>query len=372
MKLTTLLGAIVVVGLILSGNAAIASVHAGDQLYVTVYDHPELTGIFSIDASERLSMPLVGSVDIHGLSENTIAKKIRARLAVYILRPAVSVQLKDQQASLFVSGGPGGVLKYDPGETLVAALGELSPRVTGISSKGGGASSGDLDDLQRTRIDLRRVGIVRDSKSLGQFDIQRLVATGQPAPRLLPGDTIVLVDKPRSVRVLGEVAHPGVAYLADDESLDNALIQSGGLLPTAATTEIGLHRDGSDNFVSLSDPRFNLPPHDGDVVTVPIAPHVSIAGLVERPGTLVLKTEPTLLSALYEAGGPSHWADLKHVEVVDQNVKASYDITRLINGDLSQNPKLKDGDLVFVPEGHKLSFASIFQNILSLSILHRL
>ena len=35
-----------------------------------------------------------------------------------------------------------------------------------------------------------------------------------------------------------------------------------------------------------------------------------------------------------------------------------------MHGDTSQNPQLKDGDVVFVPEGHKVDSKSIFQSIL--------
>ena len=371
MHLSRWLSAIFLVGTVLTASRVFAAVHAGDQLSVTVYDHPELTGTFPVDASEQVAMPLAGTVSVRGLSTTSIAKQIRDRLAVYIIKPAVSVELKAQQASIFVSGGPGGILVYSPGETLIAALGEIAPRVAGGTTKAGAAGGGDIASLQHSRIDLRRVGILRDSASVGSFDIVQLSSSGALSPRLLPGDTVVLVDKPRAVRVIGEVAHPGIAYLADDESLDNALSQSGGLLPTAAGFDIELRRGATTQRIALSDARFNAPAIDGDTIVVPIAPRVNIFGLVEKPGSIVMKSEATLLGALYDAGGPSRYADLKHVEVVQANVRKSYDITRLINGDLSQNPKLGDGDLVFVPEGHKVSFAAIFQNLLSLTLLRR-
>jgi hypothetical protein len=35
-------------------------------------------------------------------------------------------------------------------------------------------------------------------------------------------------------------------------------------------------------------------------------------------------------------------------------------------GDMSQNPTLKDGDSVFLPEGHKVDFSSVFYSLSTL------
>ena len=358
-------------GLVFSAAAtcagASAAVHAGDQLFVTVFDHPELSGPISVDSSERISLPMAGNVYVRGLSADEIASRIQHRLAVYILKPAVSVQLKSEQASIFISGGPGGVLKYEPGETLTTALGDLAPRALELTTKDGALVAGDLSALQRSRIDLRRVGIVRDGARVGDFDVIAITASGKPSPRLSPSDTIVLIDKPVSVRVVGDVQRPGTAFLANDEPLSAAVAQSGGILPTAEVSNIELHRGERRLTLAAGDPMFNAPAAVGDEIVVHSAPHVSITGFVEKPGSVLLTTNGSLLNALYETGGPTKWADIRHVKVVSHNMTTSYDITGLLRGELSQNPQLSDGDLVFVPEGHKISFSSIFQNILSAS-----
>jgi protein involved in polysaccharide export with SLBB domain len=353
----------------LTSVAASAAVHAGDQLVVTVFDHPELTGPVSVDSGGRISLPMAGNVDVRGLSPEKIANRIQRRLAFYILKPSVSVQLKAEEASIFISGGPGGVLKYEPGETLLTALGDLAPRAPEVASKDGALVAGDLSTLQRSRIDLRRVGIVRDGASVGNFDIVALEASGKAAPRIAPGDTIVLVDKPISVRVTGDVQRPGLAFLANDEPLSAALAQSGGILPTAETSNIELHRGERRLTLATGDSMFNAPAAAGDEILVHFAPHVSITGFVEKPGSVLLTTNGSLLGALYETGGPTKWADIRHVKVVSQHATTTYDLTGLLRGDLAQNPQLGDGDLVFVPEGHKISFSSVFQNILSATFL---
>lgn len=342
---------------------ASAAVHAGDQLFVTVYDHPELSGPVTIDTTERVSLPLAGAVDVRGLGTRQIAERIEQSLALYIRKPAVNVELKTQQFTIFIAGGPGGTLKYEAGETLVAALGDLAPRVAEVPGKDGALSAGDLSGLERSRLDMRRVGIVRDDRPLGTFDVISLLAAGKSGPVLQPGDTLAFVNKPNAVRVIGDVARPGLALLADDEPLSDALAQVGGPLPSAATANIVLKRGDQTQLLALGDATFNQPGRGGDSITVPAAPRVNIVGLVDKPGAVVLRTDESLLSALYEAGGPTKWADLTQVQVMQDGTKRSYDITRLVHGDVSQNPKLEDGDVVFVPEGHKVDFGQVFANI---------
>jgi polysaccharide export outer membrane protein len=356
---------------------ALAAVHPGDTLLVTVYDHPDLSGPVSVDASGHISLPLAGTIDVRGLEPNQIAARVQHKLDEYIIKPAVDVRLKDQQASLNVSGGPGGTLKYEPGETLIGALGDLAPRFGGMPAKEGSPAPPavrSLADLERSRVDLQHVGVVRDGASLGTFDALALSSAGKPGPDLQPGDTLVLVDKPIAVHVIGDVREPGIAYLSADQPLADALAEAGGPTLTAASSHIELRRDGTTQSLALGDAIFNQPAQNGDSITIPSAPRVDVAGTVAKPGAVTLKTDFSLLSALYQAGGPTEWANLGQVQVMHNGATASYDITKLVHGDTSQNPQLKDGDLVFVPEGHKVSqstVGNIFQGLISALLLFK-
>lgn len=356
---------------VFAGTPAFAAVHPGDELYVTVFDHPELTGPVTVDTTNHISLPLAGFVDVRNLDAKQIAVRVRTQLAEFIQQPAVNVQLKAQQFTLFIAGGPGGTLKYEPGETLVSALGDLAPRLQEIPSGDGSLKTGDLSSLERSRLDLTRVGVAREGASLGTFDVTELSATGKSGPILQPGDTLAFVDKPTEVHVIGEVVRPGSAYLSPNEPLADAVSQVGGILPTAATSHIALASGGATQMLALGDTRFNSPAQPGDTITVPAAPRVNIVGLVDKPGAVVLKTDASLLSALYEAGGPTKWADLTHVQVIANGAKSSYNVTSLIHGDMTQDPQLKDGDVVFVPEGHKLDVGGIFQTILGAALFFK-
>jgi protein involved in polysaccharide export with SLBB domain len=216
-------------------------------------------------------------------------------------------------------------------------------------------------DIRDSRVDLHRIAVERDGKRIGTYDATTLSASGQAGVTLLPGDTIVFMNKPIAVRVQGEVKEPGVAYLSPDEPISDAIAQAGGLLPTAATAPITIERGEERHTFALGDPAFREPAQSGDTVVVPVAPRVTVAGTVTKPGQVSLQSNPTLLSAIAMAGGPDKYGDLRGVKVIHQGSTAQYDVTKVLRGDFAQNPTLADGDVVIVPEGRRFDVGQLWQ-----------
>jgi protein involved in polysaccharide export with SLBB domain len=263
------------------------------------------------------------------------------------------------------------VLKYQPGETLAGGLADLVPPAATAGAATAGGHPG-LAALERTRVDLSRISLLRNGAVIGTYDATDLSARGDGGPALLPGDTIVLVNKPNAVRLAGDVLHPGTAYVANDESLADAIDQAGGLSPTAASANLTLLRDGAMQTLSLGDPKMQAPAHNGDVLTVPTAPRVSVVGVVEKPGPVLLKTDFSLLNALYSAGGPAKYGDLGRVSVTHNGTNTTYNVAALVKGNSTlNNPQLADGDTVFVPQGRKTDYSGIFTTLSPLLYLLR-
>lgn len=339
---------------------AFAKVHPGDRVAVLVYNHPELSGQTTVDGAGKISLPLAGGVDTTNLDPAQIAQRVRYQLRPFVRKPAVDVQLVSQAQSVFVAGGPGGVLAYSPGENLAGAIAQLRAQTTAVDAAPAGAPGAGPADLGRGRVDLQHVAIVRDGRVIGPFDAYTSDRESGGAMVLQPGDTIELRDKPIAVTVRGDVARPGVAYLNPSDAMADAVTQVGGALPTSATNNITIVRNGVRSSVAFGSPEFSEPAQPGDIIVVPRAPTVGVVGMVVKPGDVQLKTDTTLLSALYGADGIQKWADLKKVRVLHRGVATTYDVTALTHGDVSQNPPLSDGDTVFVPEGHKIDWTPVF------------
>ncbi len=337
---------------------ALAKVHPGDRVSVVVYNHPELSGQTTVDGSGKISLPLAGGVDTTNLDPSQIAARVQYRLKPYVRRVAVDVQLVSQAQSVFVAGGPGGVLAYSPGENLSSALAQLRAQNTAVvAAQPGQQTAGDFDG---GRIDLQRVTVSRDGAVLGPFNATSEGSGFGGGTVLQPGDTIQLHDKPVSVTVRGDVREPGVAYINPTDPLSTAIAQAGGELPTSATNGISIVRGGVKHTVAFGSAEFSEPAAPGDIVVVPRAPVITVVGMVVKPGDVALRNDTTLLSALYGADGIQKWADLKKVQVMHNGRHTQYDVTALTHGDVSQNPPLADGDTVFVPEGHKIDWTPVF------------
>ena len=165
------------------------------------------------------------------------------------------------------------------------------------------------------------------------------------------------------VDVRGEVAAPGPIYLYETDTLEQALLEAGGPLSSASTADASLLREGAETALPLGSAALRQPPHNGDTIVVRAAPHVTVIGQVPSPGEFTLRNGSTLLSALYVAGGPTKWANVRGVEVVHDGVRQSYDLSGVQHGDLSANVPLTDGDVVYVPEGHRIDATAFFQAI---------
>ncbi len=67
---------------------------AGDQIRVTVFGEEELSGEFEIDGTGRISLPLIGSVEIGGRNISDAEASIVSKLADgYLVTPRVNIEV---------------------------------------------------------------------------------------------------------------------------------------------------------------------------------------------------------------------------------------------------------------------------------------
>ena len=115
----------------------------GDAIKVTVYDEPDLTGVFRVNSHGDLNMPLVGPLPVANLSEQATADVIAMRLADgYMKEPNVTVAL-DQPRHVFVLGEvqKPGDYPFIPGMTVIQA----------VAVAGGYTYRADNDDIMLRR-----------------------------------------------------------------------------------------------------------------------------------------------------------------------------------------------------------------------------
>ncbi len=327
-------------GLAASPALAGSTIHPGDHLQIRVFNHADLSTEVVTNSDGSAALPVTGNIPLAGLSEHAAAERIESALKPYLKYPSVNVRITQQAQSIFFTGAYNGVAQFVPGETLGAAVGNLTQK----------SSNANGNVFNATSIDLRKVRVERNGKLLPTvFNLEAFSRTGQSGEALEPGDTIQLATKPIEVQVRGNTKTPGPVYVYQGDSLAQAVSQSGGFSDTTSYSRIGLTRKGMQQTITSASPVMSEPAQDGDMIVLQPALHIDVVGSVNRPGDLILKSGNTLYAAIYDAGGPERRADLSKVKVTHDGVTSSYDLSQVTRGDTSVNVALADGDTVVVP-----------------------
>ncbi len=74
-----------------------------DQLQVSVWRNPELSGTPTVRPDDKITVPLAGEVDAGGRTAPEIAKAIEEKLAVYIRAPVVTVSVTGLRSHEFLT-----------------------------------------------------------------------------------------------------------------------------------------------------------------------------------------------------------------------------------------------------------------------------
>ena len=105
----------------------------GDQLQLTVYNHPDLSSSdnsslnqYIVRPDGRLSVPLIGDVDVNGKTVSQVTKEIAERLSEYIINPLVTINItKLGTTRVYVLGDVKrqGMYELEKSHNLLDALG---------------------------------------------------------------------------------------------------------------------------------------------------------------------------------------------------------------------------------------------------------
>jgi protein involved in polysaccharide export with SLBB domain len=137
----------------------------GDRVRMLVYNEPKLSGEFDVDGSGYAALPLIGEVEVRGLTLREFEARVQERLSNYLVDPRVSAEVTNFRP-FYVIGDVNspGRLPYAEGLTVQNA----------IARAGGYTVWAD-----QTRVIIDREG--RD-ELLEARDLRRF--------RVMPGDTI--------------------------------------------------------------------------------------------------------------------------------------------------------------------------------------
>jgi polysaccharide export outer membrane protein len=217
-----------------------------DALFITVWDHPELTipggqqqpssaNARVVRDDGTLFYPFIGNVHVAGKTLEELREIIATRLARYIEQPQVDVNVLEYNSQkIYFSGAfeNAGIIPVNAQRlTLLQAIGEA-----GIDTQ---------------RADLSNLTITRDGQTY-RLDYDRLTTSPSRIGEvyLKPGDKVHMgLNDSRRVFVMGETLRPGaLSYRTSRMTLTEVLGQVGGITPvTASGKEVYVIR-GVDNL----------------------------------------------------------------------------------------------------------------------------
>ena len=202
------------------------------------------------------------------------------------------------------------------------------------------ACEGVTEEAFTNRAVMHRMNTDRTLKVIS-VDVKGILAGTTPDISLQNEDVLFIPTKSemqndRTLTIHGEVMYPGEYHYADNETLEDFILQAGGLKETASTVKVDVSRriynskaistdsiiaktysfSLKEGFVIDGEPGFILEPYDQ--VYVRRSPgyeeqqNVFVEGEVNFPGTYALSKRQTRLSDVIKAAGnPNHMAYIK-------------------------------------------------------------
>lgn len=193
------------------------------------------------------------------------------------------------------------------------------------------SADGLMEDAFTNRGVIHRMKEDRTLKVIS-VDVQGII-DGRVADIPLKNEDVLFIpskserQENRTITIHGEVLYPGVYKYADNETLEDFVVQAGGLKESASTVKVDVSRRVSnrkaltrdsviaktysfalkDGFVIDGQPGFTLEPYDEVYVrkspSYTIQQNVSIEGEVNFPGTYALTKSESRLSDIVRASG---------------------------------------------------------------------
>lgn len=155
-----------------------------DTILVDVFNVPELSRELQVDASGRISMPLVGTIDASGKTAGELAEAIESALrGRYVRNPDVTINIKSSVSQVVTIDGQ----VVEPG--LYPVTNQMT-LMRALASAKGLAEFARADDVVILRT-------VDNKKMAGLYNVTAIRRGAYEDPPIYANDVIVVGDSPQ-------------------------------------------------------------------------------------------------------------------------------------------------------------------------------
>lgn len=229
----------------------------GDSVRIQVFQNPDLSIEARLSETGSISYPLIGAVDIGGLSTMSAEKRIADALQKggFLQNPQVTVslvQIRGNQVSVLGQVARPGRF---PLESINTRLSDM------LANAGGTTPLGD---------DTAIVSGMRNGQPFRQqVDVPALFLDSKgEADLVLQGGDIVYVNKAPVFYIYGEAQRPGSYRIERGMTVMQALAQGGGPSARGSEKRLRLHRKNADGSVQQVEPQLTDTVQADDVIYV--------------------------------------------------------------------------------------------------------
>ena len=217
---------------------------AGDSLHIQVYQNPDLTIDTRMSENGSISYPLIGAVDLNGLSTAAAEKKIADLLQKggFLQNPQVNIaltQVRGNQISVLGQVARSGRYPLESANTRLSDM---------LANAGGIAPGGD---------DMVIVVGQRGGKPFRKVvDVPSLFLNEAPGnDMVLLGGDIIYVHRAPMYYIYGEAQRPGSFRIERGMTFMQALAQGGGPSARGNEKRLRLHRKAADGSIVQTEPQ---------------------------------------------------------------------------------------------------------------------
>lgn len=230
----------------------------GDVVAINVYENPDLSTTVRVSANDTIRVPLIGEVNVKGLSVSEVAARLEKLLADgYLVNPQVDVFVKEYRSKKAIILGQiknPGLYELRGGTTIL----EFISTAGGVTSEVGGTAT------------IKRKTTEAGENDQTVIDLESLIKKGDTAFNLpiRDGDS-VYISKADIYYVSGEVNKPGSFKLEPDVTVIKAITMAGGFSKIAAKNKATIIRIVDGQKRELSNVKMDEPVLPNDVIVVP-------------------------------------------------------------------------------------------------------
>lgn len=270
----------------------------GDRLELSIPQRQELGRILTVGERGEVTIPIVGSVRLEGLTIKEAQYFLLGKLQdIYPSVDVVSLKLTEEESrrSFYVHGQVAAPGKYDlDGEPNVWEA---------LREAGGSTANAALEVVRLIR------GEGEGSRTI-IVNLRQAIDSGDfsPLPTLKAGDTVVVPERSAgftgsgAVNVIGAVVNPAAYMLSENRRLVDAIVAAGGPLENANLKKVTIVRRLAEGGMMTMQVDFKRYLDEGDTVHNPmVLPNDTVNISRESNSLRAMFTDPRLIVGLLTA-----------------------------------------------------------------------